>query len=58
MAQEKTTVIHFAPSEKALKQRNSMCGFVPDEDQLSTDPAAVNCQDCADWITAPREATT
>lgn len=50
-----TKVVHFAPTEKRLKQRESMCGFVPDEDELSTDPAAVTCQDCVDWITPPGE---
>jgi hypothetical protein len=55
---KETKVVHFAPTEKRVRQRDPMCGFAPEEDAISTDPEAVNCQDCADWIKAPSENAT
>lgn len=49
-------IVHFAPSEKAERQQNVMCGYVGTNDGVTRDPAKVTCPDCRDWIEAPSVA--
>lgn len=48
--------VHFAPSEKAERQQNVMCGYIAPDDGVTRDPGQVTCPDCRDWIEAPTEA--
>lgn len=50
-------ITHFAPSEKAERQQNVMCGYVGPNDRISRDPKACTCRECLDWIEAPSTAT-
>jgi len=48
-------VVHFAPTEKRLRQEDVMCGYVAPGDTVSMDPQACTCGDCRDWIFPPDE---
>jgi hypothetical protein len=45
--------MHFAPTEKRLRQREPMCGYVGIDDEICTDPGLCTCPECLDWITPP-----
>lgn len=53
----KEQIVHFAPSMKAMRQIQPMCGCIGLDDDISTDPRRCTCQECRDWIEAPSEAT-
>jgi len=48
-------VTHYAPSDKALRQQNPMCGYVGTGESISRDPTACTCADCKDWLRPPSE---
>jgi hypothetical protein len=58
MTDNKSTeqIVHFAPSQKAMRQVQPMCGYVGPDDDISMDPRRCTCQECLDWIEAPSAA--
>src|ERR1700753_921209 len=52
---EMTTCVHFAPTEKRLRQQDVMCGYVATGDAVSLDPNACTCEDCRAWIFPTKE---
>jgi hypothetical protein len=42
--------MHYAPTEKRLRIKDPMCGYVPPGDEICRDPNLCTCPECLDWI--------
>lgn len=48
--------VHFAGAPKNFAARMPMCGYCPDEDGITRDPAQCTCLECLDWIRPNHDA--
>jgi hypothetical protein len=51
----KEQIVHFAPSQKAMRQVQPMCDYVGPADDISMDPRRCTCTECLDWIKPAQE---
>lgn len=49
-------IVHFALTQKQLRQVNPMCGYIAPDDDISIDPRRCTCTECLDWIKPAQEA--
>lgn len=47
--------MHFAPTERRMRLRDPMCGYVAPNDEICTDPKLCTCPECLDWIGTPEQ---
>lgn len=48
-------VVHYALTQKRLRQLDPMCGYLPPDDDISMDPRRCTCTECLDWIKPAQE---
>jgi len=46
-------LMHYAQTEKGLRQKNPMCGHVGPSDEICMEADLCTCPDCLDWIGRP-----
>lgn len=49
-------LMHYAPTQKRLRQLDPMCGYLPPDDDISLDPRRCTCVECLGWITPSQES--